>query len=46
MGMAASAGTSNSQQVTATILIYLIVATLMGIGYDRWRKSTGLRQSG
>jgi len=37
MGMAASAGTSNPQQVTATVLIYLIVATLLGIAYDKWR---------
>jgi hypothetical protein len=35
--MAASAGTSNPQQVTATVLIYLIVATLLGIAYDKWR---------
>lgn len=38
MAMAASAGTAASQQITATILIYLIIATLLGIAYDRWRK--------
>ncbi len=38
MAMAASAGTSNPQQVTATVLIYLIVATLLGIVYEKWRK--------
>jgi BASS family bile acid:Na+ symporter len=39
MAMAASAGTSDSQQVTATVLIYLILATLLGIGYERWHKA-------
>jgi BASS family bile acid:Na+ symporter len=38
MAMAATAGTADSQQVTATILIYLIIATLLGIAYDKWRK--------
>lgn len=35
MGMAASAGSSDPPQVTATVLIYLIIATLMGIGYGK-----------
>jgi BASS family bile acid:Na+ symporter len=38
MGMAATAAVSDSRQLTATILIYLIIATLLGLGYDRWRK--------
>jgi BASS family bile acid:Na+ symporter len=36
MAMAASAGTSASQQITATILIYLIIATVLGIAYEKW----------
>ncbi len=39
MAMAASAGTADSQQITATILIYLILATLLGIGYERWHRA-------
>lgn len=39
MGMAASAGTSDPHQVTATILIYMVVASLLGLGYDKWRAS-------
>ncbi len=40
MAMAASAGTSDSQQVTATVLIYLIIATLLGMAYGRWRTAS------
>jgi BASS family bile acid:Na+ symporter len=43
MAMAASAGTSDSQQVTATVLIYLIIATLLGIAYDKWRERSHQR---
>jgi BASS family bile acid:Na+ symporter len=39
LAMAASAGAADSHQITATVLIYLIIATVLGIGYDRWRKS-------
>ncbi len=39
LAMAASAGTSDSQQVAATILIYLVLATLLGIGYERWHRA-------
>jgi len=42
LAMAASAGASDPQQVTATVLLYLIVASLVGIGYEWWRK--GLTQ--
>lgn len=39
MAMAATAGIDNSQQITATVLLYLIVAALLGMAYDRWRKA-------
>jgi bile acid:Na+ symporter, BASS family len=39
LGLATTASTAQAQQVTATILLYLIVATLIGIPYSRWIKS-------
>lgn len=41
MAMAATAGTSDPQQVTATVLLYLIIATLLGMAYGKWRKAPG-----
>lgn len=39
LGLATTASNAESKQVTATILLYLIVATLMGIPYARWLKA-------
>lgn len=39
MAMAASADGAATQQITATVLLYLIIATCLGIGYERWHKT-------
>jgi BASS family bile acid:Na+ symporter len=39
LALAATASSSDSKQVTATVLLYLIIATLIGIPYDRWIKA-------
>jgi BASS family bile acid:Na+ symporter len=42
MAMAGSTGTADALQMLATILIYLIIAALLGIGYDKWRRRSGV----